>query len=98
MTGERGLLQVVRVFPCQTCIIPGDQPIEIEEYVPREYDIFGMDVKTNTFESLLGSHLGVWKIVLSAQAMKDLRESVDDGKYSENCYLGTPPAADIKAR
>jgi hypothetical protein len=57
----------------------GDQPIENEEFVPRENDIFGMDLCTSTFDNLLGSHLGEWKIILSAQAMKDLRDSVDDG-------------------
>jgi hypothetical protein len=98
MTGERGLRQVIRVFPCQTCIMTGDQPIDIEEFVPRENDIFGMDLCTSTFENLLGSHLGEWKIILSAQAMKDLRGSVDDGKYTENHSLETPPGADIETR
>jgi hypothetical protein len=76
----------------------GDQPIENEEFVPRENDIFGMDLCTSTFDNLLGSHLGEWKIIISAQAMKDLRDSVDDGKYTENPYLETPPVADIETR
>lgn len=39
------------------------------------------DSKLRTFDTLLGCHLGPWKIVLSAQALQDLKESVSSGKY-----------------
>lgn len=48
------------------------------------------DLKLRTFDTLLGCHLGPWKIILSAQALQDLKESVSSGKYLSLATCSTP--------
>jgi hypothetical protein len=85
--GGSDILKVLRVFPCGTCALAEDEPTE--DPVLREYDIFGTDMRPNTFERLLGDRLGVWKVILSAQAMRDLNDSVGNGEYTQRAHFRT---------
>lgn len=68
--------------PCQHCSADSTNNSAYSQ-APRvrNNDHLIFDLKLRTFDTLLGSHLGPWKIVLSAQALQDLKESVSSGKY-----------------
>lgn len=55
---------------------------KLENELPKNHadDFRSFDPGLCTFESLLGDHLGLWKIILSAQALRDLTHSVLSGK------------------
>lgn len=68
--------------PCQHCSADSTNNGAYTQVLRARNDnhlIF--DLKLRTFDTLLGCHLGPWKIVLSAQALQDLKESVSSGKY-----------------
>lgn len=72
---------VIGSFPCRLCLLRGYQ---------QSSGLRGSTIQTNfegrleeldldSFEGLLGSNLGIWKISLSAQALKDLKHSEKEG-------------------
>lgn len=72
---------VIGSFPCRLCLLRGYQ---------KSSGLRGSTIQTNfegrleemdldSFEGLLGSNLGIWKISLSAQALKDLKHSEKEG-------------------
>lgn len=74
---------VISSFPCRPCFRRGIQndagarPVAAIDY--GEQRLVGADL--DSFEGLLGTNLGIWKISLSSQAVKDLRHSKKEGRY-----------------
>lgn len=72
---------VMESFPCRLCFHRGFQkgsdhgPAVLRDNA--EHRLEGTDL--DSFEGLLGTNLGIWKVSLSAQAMKDLRHSKKEG-------------------
>lgn len=68
--------------PCQYCSADSTNNSAYSQVLRvRNNNHLIFDFKLRTFDTLLGCHLGPWKIVLSAQALQDLKESVSSGKY-----------------
>lgn len=65
-------------FPCKECpaIIDTSEPP-----LPRQRNVnsHGMNSGIRAFDSLLGQHLGPWKIVISRRALRDLKEAAHGG-------------------
>lgn len=74
---------VINSFPCRPCFRhsirndTGARPVAAIDYA--EERLLGADM--DSFEGLLGTNLGIWKICLSSQAVKDLRHSKKEGRY-----------------
>lgn len=72
---------VMNTFPCRLCFLRGYEEISdipalmIQSGTEQRSENLDLD----SFEGLLGSDLGVWKVSLSAQAMKDLKHSKREG-------------------
>lgn len=65
-------------FPCEKCPAILDAS---ESPLPRQRNInsHGMNSGIRAFDSLLGQHLGPWKVVISGRALRDLKEAVHCG-------------------
>lgn len=63
-----------------TPIVMSDEEPENETQRNHVDDFRNFDPSLRTFESLIGDHLGLWKIIVSAQALKYLTDSVSSGK------------------
>lgn len=94
---SRIMAAVIGSFPCRFCFQRGlgngaaAQPgTWASGTVENRLD--GADL--DSFEGLLGTGLGVWKISLSTQAMKDLRHSKREGMYSRQFQLQIVDLAD----
>lgn len=79
----RIMAAVIGSFPCRPCFQRGFQKGTDARPMAAGRDnteqrLEGADLAS--FEGLLGMNLGIWKISLSAQAMKDLRQSKKEGK------------------
>lgn len=73
---------VINSFPCRSCSQRGIQndtgarPVAARDYAEQR-----LVADLDSFEGLLGTNLGIWKISLSSQAVKDLRRSKKEGRY-----------------
>lgn len=78
---SRIMKAVINSFPCRLCLRRGyqegsdRQKSTIQNSSEQRLESLDLD----SFEGLLGSSLGIWKISLSAQALKDLRHSKKEG-------------------
>lgn len=65
-------------FPCEECPAILDAS---ESPPPRQRNAnpHGMNSGIRAFDSLLGQHLGPWKVVISGRALRDLKEAVHCG-------------------
>lgn len=82
----RIMAAVIDSFPCRPCFQRGFQKGADARPMAAGRDnteqrLEGADLAS--FEGLLGMNLGIWKISLSAQAMKDLRQSKKEGTYDD---------------
>lgn len=74
---------IISTFPCRLCFLRGYGNVSnttlptIETHFEQTLEELDLD----TFEGLLGSNLGIWKISLSSQALKDLKHSRREGTY-----------------
>lgn len=74
---------VLSTFPCRLCFARGygkASNISIST-TQANFEQRLEELDLDSFEGLLGSNLGIWKISLSAQAMKDLKQSKREGMY-----------------
>lgn len=78
---SRIMKTVIGSFPCRLCLLRGYQKRSalrgLTLQTNSEQRLEGLDL--DSFEGLLGSNLGIWKISLSAQALKDLKHSKKEG-------------------
>lgn len=74
---------VINSFPCRPCFqrgIQNDAGARAAAAAARDYSEQRLVVADlDSFEGLLGTNLGIWKISLSSQAVKDLRHSKKEG-------------------
>jgi len=73
------LKHLVESIPCKSC--PPISTPRIDEAIPapRANPRAIINTGRRAFDNLLGEHLGPWKIVISALALKNFREAVVDG-------------------
>lgn len=88
----RIMAAVIDSFPCRLCFQRGfrkgaDSRPMAAGRDNTEQRLEGADLAS--FEGLLGMNLGIWKISLSAQAMKDLRQSKKEGTYDDLVLSGS---------
>lgn len=83
--GWEQMRDLVRSFPCNLGCVISSGPVT-ENPGPRRRNLNHHRVYSDlrTFDNLLGEHLGPWKLVLSEQAISNLREFVHDGTYRQN--------------
>ena len=76
-TGAQDLAKFIRTVPCEFCNsnlsfdrglnhVPKGEPTRVRG------SSFALGIESNVFKYLLGEPLGLWKIILSQQAMEDL--------------------------
>lgn len=73
---------VISSFPCHLCFLRGYGNFSRITTVPAVQTNFEQrleELDLDSFEGLLGSGLGDWKISLSARALKDLKQSKREG-------------------
>lgn len=99
--------KVVLTFrDCALCkvtpMVMSDEEPESETQRNRVDDSQNFDPSLRTFESLIGDHLGQWKIVISAQALKYLTDLGPSGKlktWISTLLLPTSPSlSDFKVQ
>ncbi|KAF8539048.1 hypothetical protein BDD12DRAFT_981228 [Trichophaea hybrida] len=73
------LKNLVESIPCKSC--PPISTPRIDEAIPapRANPRAIINTGRRAFDNLLGEHLGPWKIIISAFALKNFREAVIDG-------------------
>lgn len=80
--------EFLQSFPCKECpaIMDASEPP-----LPRQRNVnpHGMNSGIRAFDSLLGQHLGPWKVVISGRALRDLKEAVHSGKYIMSSHGST---------
>lgn len=72
---------VMGSFPCRLCHLRGYQKSSGRRgsTIQTNFEQRLEELDLDSFEGLLGSNLGIWKISLSAQALKDLKHSKKEG-------------------
>jgi hypothetical protein len=70
------LMEIIQSFPCQLCPpVPYNVPTNIAPRANPQAVTFD----TKVFSKLLGEHMGTWKIVVSEQALKNLKRAAKQG-------------------
>lgn len=79
------MLEFLKSFPCDACpaILNAN-----DRHSPRDrkINLHGINSGIRAFDSLLGQHLGPWKVVISERALRDLRETAHSGAYILSRY------------
>ncbi|KAI5844072.1 hypothetical protein DFP73DRAFT_76530 [Morchella snyderi] len=72
---------LLKSFPCRLCFRRGfgntSEAMVSPVHIEFGTEVAGLD--SDSFEGLLGGGLGVWKIALSTQALRDLKQSQREG-------------------
>lgn len=72
--------QFLQSFPCETCpLIVDVDKLPAPRHTNDNLD--GMNFGKMAFSSLLGHHLGPWKVVISERALRVLKEAAHSGTY-----------------
>lgn len=75
------LKSIIETFPCRPCNEAARSSCEAQETAPINTTYIMKNVE-NTYDSdMFGKRVGVWKILLSSQAMKDLRNVSNSGMH-----------------
>jgi hypothetical protein len=74
---------VLKSFPCRLCFTRGygNTSEAIVSPVQTVFELKEHGPDSDSFEGLLGGSLGVWKIALSTQALRDLKHSQREGTF-----------------
>lgn len=77
---------LLKSFSCRLCFMRGYGNISeaIVSPVHTEFESQENALDADSFEGLLGGGLGVWKIALSTQALRDLKQSGQEGTFFQH--------------
>jgi len=73
--GWEGMKKLLESFPCYSCSVHGTDGTPPPRPKPRP-----IPITMRAFDNLVGEHLGPWKIVVSAFALKRFREAAANGE------------------
>ena len=84
------LMEIVQSFPCEWC---PPVPYNVSTSIAPRANPQAVTSDTNVFNKLLGEHMGTWKIVISEQALKNLKGAAKQGmsqlfsRHNRHCLL-----------
>jgi hypothetical protein len=77
--------KLLQSFPCGMCPPPSSDVTT--EHLARRANTQVINTGTRAYDNLLGEHLGPWKIVISALALKDFRAAATQGICQPNLIV-----------